>query len=417
LRRQIISDRSIVRIGMFGFSAVPGVAFLSNKPGVRSLHPILKHGASCSLPARPVVVAIPAKDEAAEIGPCLLALAAQQETAIDAVVLCLNNCSDGSEDVVRATEHRLPFALNTIAIQLPEALACAGRARRIAMEHAATLAGAKGVLLTTDADARVKPDWVAANLEAIAAGAEAVAGRAEIEPEGAKLIPAHLHAIDARECAYAAVLDEIGVLIDPDPSDPWPRHDEHTGASIAVTVAAYRRAGGMPATPLGEDRAFFDALRRIDAHIRHAPGARVVVSARIVGRAPGGMADTMRRRVERPDPFLDDRLEPAAEWLRRMRLRQRLRVEWAGGADPVAPPLPTLAGRLGIPVLRLAELLTARYFGTAWADIEAASPRLRQRVRVPLEALAIEMARARRIRDRIRRAAGQVDTPLLDAAE
>jgi hypothetical protein len=44
----------------------------------------------------------------------------------------------------------------------------------------------------------------------------------------------------------------------------------------------------MPATPFGEDRAFFDALRRIDARIRHAPGARVVVSARIVGRAPGG---------------------------------------------------------------------------------------------------------------------------------
>jgi hypothetical protein len=53
-----------------------------------------------------------------------------------------------------------------------------------------------------------------------------------------------------------------------------------------------------PGTPLGEDRAFFDALRRVDARIRHVPGVRVVVSARIVGRAPGGMADTMRRRVE-----------------------------------------------------------------------------------------------------------------------
>ncbi|MGC1411867.1 MAG: glycosyltransferase family A protein [Acetobacteraceae bacterium] len=378
---------------------------------------MLTHGASGSLPARPVVVAIPARDEAEEIGPCLLALAAQQETAIDAVVLCLNNCSDGSADVVRAMEPRLPFALHTIAVHLSKALACAGRARRIAMESAATLAGANGVLLTTDADARVRPDWVVANLDAIAEGAEAVAGRAEIEPEGAKLIPAHLHATDARECAYATVLDEIGALIDPDPSDPWPRHDEHAGASIAVTVAAYWRAGGMPATPIGEDRAFFDALRRIDARIRHAPGARVVVSARIVGRAPGGMADTMRRRVERPDPFLDERLEPAAGWLGRVRLRRRLRVEWAAGADPVSPRLPTLAARLGIPALRLAGLLTARYFGTAWAEIEAASPRLHQRVRVPLEALAIETARAGRIRDRIRHAASQAGTPLLDAAE
>ncbi len=319
---------------------------------------MLKHGTWCSLPGRPVVVAIPVKDEAEEIEPCLLALAAQQVTAIDAIVLCLNNCSDASADVVRAMEPRLPFALHMIAVHLPEALACAGRARRIAMERAATLAGANGVLLTTDSDARVSPDWIAANLDAIAAGAEAVAGRAEIEPEGAKLIPAHLHAIDARECAYAALLDEIGALLDPDPPDPWPRHDEHTGASIAVTVAAYWRAGGMPATPLGEDRAFFDALRRVDARIRHPPGVRVVVSARIVGRAPGGMADTMRRRMERPDPFLDERLEPAADWLRRVRLRRRLREEWAAGADPVSPPLPTLAARLGIP--RLAPHRAAR---------------------------------------------------------
>jgi hypothetical protein len=119
------------------------------------------------------------------------------------------------------------------------------------------------VLLTTDADARVSPDWVADNLAALAAGADAVAGRAEIESEGARLIPAHLHAIDARERAFAALLDEIAALVDPDPADPWPRHDEHTGASIAVSVAAYRRADGMPAAPLGEDRAFFAALRGV----------------------------------------------------------------------------------------------------------------------------------------------------------
>jgi hypothetical protein len=42
---------------------------------------------------------------------------------------------------------------------------------------------------------------------------------------------------------------------------------------------------------------------------------------------------------------------------------------------------------------------------------------LRRRARVPLEALVIETARAERIRDRIRHAAGQVGRPLLDAAE
>jgi hypothetical protein len=71
------------------------------------------------------------------------------------------------------------------------------------------------------------------------------------------------------------------------------------GSTLFSACGVYKTlwAAG-PGTPLGEDRAFFDALRRVDARIRHVPGVRVVVSARIVGRAPGGMADTMRRRVE-----------------------------------------------------------------------------------------------------------------------
>jgi hypothetical protein len=52
--------------------------------------------------ARPVLVAIPVRDEAEEIGPCLLTLAAQRAAHIDAVVLCLNNCRDGTADVVRS---------------------------------------------------------------------------------------------------------------------------------------------------------------------------------------------------------------------------------------------------------------------------------------------------------------------------
>jgi len=362
---------------------------------------------------RPVLVAIPVRDEAEEIGPCLLALAAQRAPHIDAVVLCLNNCRDGTADVVRAIDGHLPFPVHSIEVALPNASACAGRARRIAMEHAADLAGRDGVLLTTDADARLAPDWIATNLAALAAGADAVAGRAVIEPEGAKRIPAHLHAIDARECAYAALLDEMRALLEPDPADPWPRHDEESGASIAVTLAAYRRAGGIPAVLLGEDRAFFNALRRIDARIRHAPDIAVIVSARLEGRAQGGMADTMRRRIERPDPFLDARLEPAADALRRACRRRRLRETWSMPGRGVVRE----AARLGLAPARLAELVTSEHFGSAWAAVEAASPVLRHRARVTLAALPAQTARALRIRDGLRREAGRVDTALRVAAE
>jgi hypothetical protein len=45
------------------------------------------------------------------------------------------------------------------------------------MQWAALRAGEKGILLTTDADGVVGPDWVEVNLAAIEAGAEAVVGR------------------------------------------------------------------------------------------------------------------------------------------------------------------------------------------------------------------------------------------------
>ena len=241
---------------------------------------------------------------------------------------------------------------------------------------------------------RAAPDWLAANLAAIRAGADAVAGCADIEPAGAALIPAHLHAIDARECAYAALLDEMRAYLDPDPADPWPRHDEHSGASIAVTRTAYRRAGGMPPVRLGEDRAFFAALRRVDARIRHAPDVRVVVSARLQGRAAGGMADTMRRRMSAMDLFLDDRLETVPAAMRRARVRAALHASWtARTRGENRPDLARLERALG---LSLSGVLDGRCFGAVWAEIEAMSPVLR-RGRVPLADLARQTARAERV--------------------
>jgi GT2 family glycosyltransferase len=361
---------------------------------------------------RPVVVCIPAHDEAAEILPCLLALA-RQTVPIDSVVLCLNNCHDDTAAVVRAHSGRLPFPLHAIEVTLPELRASAGEARRIAMDHAAILARGDGALLTTDADARVPPGWVATNLAALEAGAEVVAGRAVIEPEGAKAIPAHVHATDAREAVYAALLDEIYARVDPDPADPWPRHDEESGASIAVTVAAYTRVGGMPAVALGEDRAFFDAARRVDARIRHSLDISVIVSARIEGRAGGGMADTMRRRMVRPDPFLDERLEPAVDVLRRARLRRLLRELWS---MPECIAM-SVAGQIGVSASCLTELLKAPYFGEAWTAIEMESPVLQHRAKVALEALEAQTRRARRIRDWLRRKADGASAAVRIAAE
>lgn len=272
------------------------------------------------------VVAIPVHNEAERLAACLDALDDQVGAQVDHVVLLLNNCTDGSVAVARQATLRPGTRLHCVERTLTPQNANAGHARRLAMQAAAMLAGPAGILLTTDADAWVDPDWLASNLAAIAAGADVVAGWVDLDPIEWGQIPSQLHEDDARECAYDRLCDEIDAALDPDPADPLPRHTQHSGASIAVTVRAYDQVDGIPDMQTGEDRAFFAALRRAGARIRHAPEVHVVVSGRIEGRSAGGMADTIRRRIQRPDEYIDDRLEPARDCARRAFYRGWLRT-------------------------------------------------------------------------------------------
>ncbi len=196
---------------------------------------------------------------------------------------------------------------------------------------------------------------------------------------------------EARVQLLATLLDRIDCLIFPEPHDPWPRHGEHSGASIAVTVDAYRRVGGMPALPIGEDRAFFEAMRRVDARIRHAPDVFVTVSGRLFGRAKGGMAETMRRRMRQPDAWLDDPIEPAGDRLRRARTRRQLHAAWRSGMPDAA--VVTLSASLGLAPRCLRDLVDVTYFGEAWHRVVSASEPLRRR-HVAAEARELEIALA-----------------------
>ncbi len=349
-------------------------------------------------PNLPVAVAIPAHDEANWIPRCLEALDRQHGGLGCHVVLLANNSTDATAAIARSMQPMLSFDLDVVEHDFPSKQRTAGQARRLAMELAAGKLPPDGVLLCTDADGQVAPDWLAANLFHIRQGADAVAGRAVLDAADAAAIPAALHEDDARECAYAALLDEIDHLVDPDPADPWPRHTEHSGASICVTLGAYRQAGGVPPIPMGEDRAFFAALRRADARIRHAPDVQVTVSGRTDGRAVGGMADTIRRRLVTPDPFLDDALEPAEDRLRRVRLRAEIRRLRQEHRD--APPW--LARDLACDAASVGSALRQGTFGLAWEVIEGLCAGLAS-VRVPVATLADETAKARRIVASLRR--------------
>jgi GT2 family glycosyltransferase len=350
-----------------------------------------------------IVVAIPVKNEQDRLNECLAALADQIGAPPFRVLLLLNDCTDRTESLARRARNTLPLRLDFLIHRFAPGDGGAGPARRLAMQHAARLIDANGVLLTTDADGRAAPNWIAANLAAMRAGADAVAGRAVIDPDEAATIPHHLHEDDARECAYADLLDELEARLDPDPADPWPRHSEHSGASLAVSRDAYEKVGGIPPVPLGEDRAFVTALQSIDARIRHAPEIVVTVSGRLDGRAEGGMADTMRRRIIRQDDYVDDRLEPVARRLRRIAARIRFRAAWRVGVADLA-----LAARLRINQALVATAIQQPFCGAGWKMIERASPLLATCV-LRRDQLDRETRRTQQLLHRLRSIRQQVD--------
>ena len=346
------------------------------------------------------VVAIPVKDEEARIDACLASLVGQVEVDFGevAVILLLNNCSDATAERVRGHADRLPFCLELRHVELPTHFANAGWARRLAMEAAADWATPDGVILTTDADTLVETDWIAANRHEIDAGVDAVAGYVMADPFELMELPAAILERGSLEWEYQQLDAEMVARVDPDTHDPWPRHNQNCGASAAITLAAYRRIGGLPPKPVGEDRALFEMVRRIDGRIRHSLRVQVITSARTDGRALGGLSDAIRLRGE-PDHACDDNLEVAVVAFRRALWRRRLRRLW--GTDGQAICASDWAGRLQVTPRALREACDQRHFGEAWAEIEAISPRLQPDL-VTGRGLKKELRRLRKIVEAVR---------------
>jgi hypothetical protein len=224
-----------------------------------------------------------------------------------------------------------------------------------------------------------------------------VLGQIRLDEDG-DLLPEALHRRGQLESEYEALLTELNAHVDPLPYDRWPRHATISGASIAITRKIYEEVGGLPRVPLGEDKALVAALMRIDARIRHAPEVSVTTSGRCYGRAPGGVADTLRLRSNDPDALCDEALEPFRVALRRAKWRRRLRQLWSLGD--------LMGDGAWMQALQISDGCAlqaggASTFGAAWSKIELNSPRLSRRPLLPAE-LPGQILLARRALDRLR---------------
>lgn len=381
------------------------------------------------LPSCRLSVVVPVRDEAETLPETLGALARQIDLRgrqldphLFEVIVLANNCADCSAAVARsAPRGDAAPPLHVIEVTLPPGRANVGVARRVAMDAAyarfARSGRLQGVIATTDGDTVAAPTWVAATLHEVADGAEAVGGRIEFGANQLAQLDDGARRFHLLDVGYRLAVAEIEGHLDPLAHDPFPRHHQHFNASFAVTAAAYARAGGVPEVPFLEDLAFYRALLRVDARIRHSPLVRVRTSARRQGRVGRGLStqlgewEIMWRRREK---YL---VESWPELEAKFRTRRLLRGIWRDACLDLAPDfwkIFALADELGVESRFLREeVLHRQTFGSLWERIEKeAGENLRARfppapVEEALRDLRWQLASLRALTPARRRQAGK----------
>ena len=223
-----------------------------------------------------VVVVIPANNEEAVIGACLDALLVARAHVRDTLggrvevrtVVVLDSCSDATEDRITA-EH------DVLTIRARLARAGAARALGVAYARQSMRTEASRVwIASTDADSVVPPDWITTMIRCAEQGAEVALGT--VRPNVARTSSIY------RRWRRRYVMSD--------------GHPHVHGANLGLRADVYDRIGGWPLLAFDED---VELVRRLEDHsgvrVVRTGAIPVVTSARLVGRAPHGFADYLRR--------------------------------------------------------------------------------------------------------------------------
>lgn len=232
-----------------------------------------------------VGVVVPAHNEQDRIVACLRsirrALQRLPTGTATAVTVVLDRCTDGTPDRVVSVIADWPQAEAVLTRGASSAGSGVGALRALGLRRALARLGAHPEdriwLLSTDADTTVPPDWACAHLRLAAAGAHGVAGLAELAG-GAHLSPDVLQ-------RYRAIVA----------SGLHGRHHKHVyGANLGFRADAYLAVGGFPIDGAGEDHGLWRRMTAAGYRLECPTTLQVQTSARVRGRAEGGLADLLR---------------------------------------------------------------------------------------------------------------------------
>lgn len=224
---------------------------------------------------RQILVAVPARNEAATVAACIesIDLAARCIRNDVTVVVAADSCTDATASIARTVD------VSSCHLCVIEGTwGRAGATRSAAVDQGLAQLGVRAStawIANTDADCVVPPSWLRLQTT-MAWSVDAIGGIVRLDPDTTEP-----HLLDAFDASYQLDGDH---------------HSHVHGANIGVSATAYLSVGGWcETTVVGEDHLLWNGLVAEGHRVTQATALSVFTSARVNSRVVGGFATNLEQ--------------------------------------------------------------------------------------------------------------------------